>query len=251
MPACGARARPPGQVVRRARATASSPTSTAAATIVEGELALDAEGNFLAVRVRSLGDMGAYLTAFGPMMPAVNMQKNLPSLYRTPMHRDLDPLRVHQHRADRPVSRRRTAGGELLHGAADRRRGARDRARPGGAAPAEPDPRERDPLHARPPGSSTTAAISPRCSMPASTRPTGHGFAGAPARPRRRRGRLRGRGLACYLEVDRAAEPGDGRHPLRAGRPGHHRSPARSTTARATPRRSPRCWSTGSACRSS
>jgi carbon-monoxide dehydrogenase large subunit len=55
------------------------------ATIVEGELALDAEGNFLAVRVRNLADMGAYLTAFGPAMPAVNMQKNLPSLYRTPV----------------------------------------------------------------------------------------------------------------------------------------------------------------------
>ena len=53
-------------------------------TIVEGELALDTEGNFLAVRVRNLADMGAYLTAVGPMMPAINMQKNLPSLYRTP-----------------------------------------------------------------------------------------------------------------------------------------------------------------------
>jgi carbon-monoxide dehydrogenase large subunit len=54
-------------------------------TIVEGELALDERGNFLAVRVRNLADMGAYLTAVGPMMPAVNMQKNLPSLYRTPV----------------------------------------------------------------------------------------------------------------------------------------------------------------------
>jgi carbon-monoxide dehydrogenase large subunit len=54
-------------------------------TIVEAELALDAAGNFLAVRVRNLADMGAYLTAVGPMMPAINMQKNLPSLYRTPI----------------------------------------------------------------------------------------------------------------------------------------------------------------------
>ena len=54
-------------------------------TIVEGELALDGAGNFLAVRVQNLADMGAYLTAVGPMMPAVNMQKNLPSLYRTPI----------------------------------------------------------------------------------------------------------------------------------------------------------------------
>jgi aerobic carbon-monoxide dehydrogenase large subunit len=55
------------------------------ATIVEGELALDGEGNVLAVRVRTIADMGAYLTAFGPMLPTVNMQKNLPSLYRTPI----------------------------------------------------------------------------------------------------------------------------------------------------------------------
>jgi aerobic carbon-monoxide dehydrogenase large subunit len=55
------------------------------ATIIEGELALDRDGNFLAVRVRAIGDMGAYLTAFGPMLSTVNMQKNLPSLYRTPI----------------------------------------------------------------------------------------------------------------------------------------------------------------------
>ena len=53
------------------------------ATLIEGELALDASGHFLAVRVRHLADMGAYLTAFGPAMPSANMQKNLPSLYRT------------------------------------------------------------------------------------------------------------------------------------------------------------------------
>jgi carbon-monoxide dehydrogenase large subunit len=54
-------------------------------TIVDAELALDEAGNFLAVHVRNLADMGAWLTAVGPMMPAINMQKNLPSLYRTPI----------------------------------------------------------------------------------------------------------------------------------------------------------------------
>ncbi|MGI9451731.1 MAG: xanthine dehydrogenase family protein molybdopterin-binding subunit [Geminicoccaceae bacterium] len=53
------------------------------ATVIEGELALDREGRFLGVRVHHIADMGAYLTAFGPAMPSVNMQKNLPSLYRT------------------------------------------------------------------------------------------------------------------------------------------------------------------------
>ncbi len=53
------------------------------ATVIEGSLALDADGRFLAVKVRHVADMGAYLTAFGPAMPSANMQKNLPSLYRT------------------------------------------------------------------------------------------------------------------------------------------------------------------------
>ena len=53
------------------------------ATVTEAELALDGDGQFLGVRVRHIADMGAYLTAFGPAMASVNMQKNLPSLYRT------------------------------------------------------------------------------------------------------------------------------------------------------------------------
>ncbi len=53
------------------------------ATVIDGELALDEAGHFLGVRVHHIADMGAYLTAFGPAMPSVNMQKNLPSLYRT------------------------------------------------------------------------------------------------------------------------------------------------------------------------
>jgi carbon-monoxide dehydrogenase large subunit len=53
------------------------------ASVIEGALALDAEGNFLAVKVRNIGDMGAYQSAVGPMIATTNMQKNLPSLYRT------------------------------------------------------------------------------------------------------------------------------------------------------------------------
>jgi len=53
------------------------------ATVIDGELALDEAGRFLAVRVKHIADMGAYLTAFGPSMPSANMQRNLPSVYRT------------------------------------------------------------------------------------------------------------------------------------------------------------------------
>jgi carbon-monoxide dehydrogenase large subunit len=54
-------------------------------SILEGELALDAEGHFLAVRVRGLGELGAYVTAFGPAIPTMVVQKNVASLYRTPL----------------------------------------------------------------------------------------------------------------------------------------------------------------------
>ena len=53
------------------------------ATVIHGELALDAVGRFLAVRVHHIADMGAYLTPLGPSMPSANMQRNLPSLYTT------------------------------------------------------------------------------------------------------------------------------------------------------------------------
>ncbi len=52
---------------------------------VVAELALDARGRFLAIRVTGLGNMGAYLTHVGPMMSTLNIVKNMPSLYRTPL----------------------------------------------------------------------------------------------------------------------------------------------------------------------
>jgi len=52
---------------------------------VTAELALDARGRFLAIRVAGLGNMGAYLTHVGPMMSTLNIVKNMVSLYRTPL----------------------------------------------------------------------------------------------------------------------------------------------------------------------
>ncbi|MBM3559804.1 MAG: xanthine dehydrogenase family protein molybdopterin-binding subunit, partial [Alphaproteobacteria bacterium] len=52
--------------------------------IYNAELALDADGNFLAARVDGLGDMGAYLGPTGPLPQSQNIFKNLPSMYRTP-----------------------------------------------------------------------------------------------------------------------------------------------------------------------
>ena len=51
---------------------------------LEGELALDSEGRFLALRVNAYGNMGAYLGTVSPLMPTLNIVKNVVSVYRTP-----------------------------------------------------------------------------------------------------------------------------------------------------------------------
>ncbi|MDB5641488.1 MAG: coxL [Hyphomicrobiales bacterium] len=51
----------------------------------EVELALDAQGHFLAVRATGTANMGAYLTGFGPLIPALNVMKHMIGTYRTPL----------------------------------------------------------------------------------------------------------------------------------------------------------------------
>src|SRR5499426_3192254 len=52
---------------------------------VSAELALDADGSFLAVRLTSFGNMGAFLANVGPMPSTQNAVKNVQSAYRTPL----------------------------------------------------------------------------------------------------------------------------------------------------------------------
>jgi carbon-monoxide dehydrogenase large subunit len=174
-------------------------------TIADGELALDAEGNFLAVRVRVLADMGAYLTAFGPAMPAVNMQKNLPSLYRTPMVA-ISTRCVFTNTV--PIGPYRGAGRPEANYVMERLVDAAAR------------------LTGRDPAALRRQNLIPRAAMPYRA-PSGldydSGDFGAvldaglkksqwDAFPARRqaaaaRGKLRGRGLACYLEVTAPPNP--------------------------------------------
>lgn len=49
------------------------------------ELALDAEGHFLAVRCTGFGDLGAYMTQIGPLFSTFNIVKHVNSCYRTPL----------------------------------------------------------------------------------------------------------------------------------------------------------------------
>jgi carbon-monoxide dehydrogenase large subunit len=49
------------------------------------ELALDADGRFLALRITGFGDMGGYLGTMAPQPPTLNTVRNIVSLYRTPL----------------------------------------------------------------------------------------------------------------------------------------------------------------------
>jgi carbon-monoxide dehydrogenase large subunit len=51
----------------------------------EASLALDAEGRFLAVKLVSFGNMGAYLSTVGNLMGTGNFSKNVQSNYATPL----------------------------------------------------------------------------------------------------------------------------------------------------------------------
>jgi aerobic carbon-monoxide dehydrogenase large subunit len=52
---------------------------------VLGELALDAEGRFLAVRLNIHANLGGYMAGVGPNMSTNNTVKNITSVYRTPL----------------------------------------------------------------------------------------------------------------------------------------------------------------------
>jgi aerobic carbon-monoxide dehydrogenase large subunit len=49
------------------------------------EIAFDEKAHILALRETGYGDMGGYLSQFGPLLPTGNQVKNLASIYRTPM----------------------------------------------------------------------------------------------------------------------------------------------------------------------
>ena len=51
----------------------------------DAEMALDGQGHILAIRLDGFGDMGAYLTAMGPLFSTFNVVKHTTSLYRTPL----------------------------------------------------------------------------------------------------------------------------------------------------------------------
>ena len=67
------------------RSTSFLSDSHGRAQLIHAELALDAEGKFLAVRLSGYGNLGAYITGVAPAPLSLNTGKNLASVYRTPL----------------------------------------------------------------------------------------------------------------------------------------------------------------------
>ena len=166
---------------------------------VVAELALDKKGRFLAPASPARAIMGAYLTPVGPMMRPLNIAKNSIGMYRTPFV-EVNTTCAMTNTA--PIGAYRGAGRpegnyymERLIDAGRRRDGHRPASSCAGATswrqPNCPDHAGRH----RP----MTAAISRACSTGRWRPRTGR--ASARARRSRKRGKLRGRGIGCYLEV--------------------------------------------------
>src|SRR5436305_325656 len=67
------------------RSTSFVSDSHGRAQQIHAELALDAEGKFLAVKVSGYGNLGAYITGVAPSPLSLNIGKNLRRCYRTPL----------------------------------------------------------------------------------------------------------------------------------------------------------------------
>ena len=76
--------------------------------VTTARMALAEDGKFLAMDVDLMGDMGAYLSTFGPYIPA-RRRRHAARPLRHPGLPLPRPHRVHQHRAGRCLSRRRAA----------------------------------------------------------------------------------------------------------------------------------------------
>jgi aerobic carbon-monoxide dehydrogenase large subunit len=67
------------------RSTSFLSDSHGRAQQIHGELALDGQGRFLAVKISGYGNLGAYITGVAPSPLSLNVGKNLASVYRTPL----------------------------------------------------------------------------------------------------------------------------------------------------------------------
>ncbi len=107
---------------------------------VEGALALDKDGKFLALQLSYTGNLGAYPVSYAVLNNVTRMARDR---LRHPGDSCARQRRRDQHRADVGLSRRRPAGIEFHPGAHDRSRRRRARHRARRAAPAQHHPGRR------------------------------------------------------------------------------------------------------------
>ena len=130
-----------------AAARSSSPATHGRDQTNVAELAFDADGKILGLRVDIVGNVGAYACSPGAIIVLAIGPKVITGVYHVP---DAGPARqggadAYQHRLG--VSRCRPPGGDLSHRAPDGPGGRGDEDGYGGAAPAQPDPVHRHALY--------------------------------------------------------------------------------------------------------
>lgn len=163
------------------------------------ELALDSEGQFTALRITGYGNVGAFLTAVSPMMPTMNTLKNANSVYRLPL---IEVASKAVFTNTTPVTAYRGAGRpeanyymERLIETAAREMGidSIDLRRRNQIAPSEIP-------YAAANGMNYDSGDFPTIMQKAVEASDWDGFATRKAESEKR-GKLRGRGVGCYLEV--------------------------------------------------
>ncbi len=209
------------------------------------ELALDKDGHFLAVRLSGTANAGAYI--FPPMPATGNAVKNLIDVYRTPMM-EVNSLVVFTNTT--PLAAYRGAGRpegnyfmERLIDTAAREMGI-DRIELRRRNHISP---EQMPYKA-PSGMNYNSGEFTAVLDKALVASDWQGFDRRKAESAARN-KLRGRGIGQYLEVTGPPSKEYGGIRFEDGRHDHHAVVVRSTTARAMPRRLPRCWASSSAFR--
>ncbi|TDR84572.1 xanthine dehydrogenase family protein molybdopterin-binding subunit [Enterovirga rhinocerotis] len=179
-------------------------TAQARANRTRASLALDAEGRFLALEVETLADMGAYLSALGPAIPTTSAANAMGGVYAIPaVHLAVTGIYTNTVPIDAYRGAGKPEANYLIERLVDLA------ARRLAIAPCEL--RRRNIVSSFPSVSGLGIAIE-RGAFAANLdrAATVSDAAGFPARREEaaRRGRLAGRGLACFLETARGA-PGE------------------------------------------
>ncbi|MCZ7660646.1 MAG: molybdopterin-dependent oxidoreductase [Xanthobacteraceae bacterium] len=167
-------------------------------TVTDAELALDAAGRFLALRIRHLADMGAYIGSPGAHIQTNNFARCFPGMYAIPRIA-IETQCVFTNTV--PTGPYRGAGRPEANYAIERV--VEEAARITGIDPASLRRRNLIPAQAMPYRTPVGTSYDSGDFAPILARAlalAGHAEFKARAREARRRGRLRGLGISCFLE---------------------------------------------------